>query len=93
MRRLLCQLNAIAFFVLRLVLLAFRPRVLVPFGLAGGALCLVIGEVSPSAVAAAATFLLVALLGLWWGWHNWRRGPPPPAIISARIVEAEGDDD
>jgi len=93
MTRLSRQLNSIALFVLRVVLLTFRPHVFVLFGLAGSAICLFIGEASPGALAAAAPFILVALLGLWWSWRNRRRGPPPSAIISARIVEAEGDDD
>jgi hypothetical protein len=93
MSRLSRQLNSAAFSVLRLVLLAFRPTVLVLFGLVGGVLCLVAGQASAGAVVAASCFTFVALLGVWWGWQNWRRGPHSSAILAARIVDSNKDDE
>lgn len=92
MSRLSRQLNSIALFALRAVLLLFRPRALVLLGLLGAALCLAIGGASPGPIAAAVLFIAAAALGLWCEWRARRRGGAT-AFISARIVRAEEDDE
>ena len=93
MSRLSRQLNSVAFVVLGVLLMALRPWCLVLLGLAGASLSLMIGNASSMAKAIAVPFVGLAFLGAWWGCHNRRRGLPPPAIISAKIVHAEGSDD
>ena len=86
------QLNFVAISVAGVVLPLLRPCSLLLLGVAGAMLSLAIGGATLTALAIAAPFAGVALIGLWWEWHNRRRGPPPPAVIHVRLWKDEDEE-
>jgi len=86
------RLNFAALFGLR-VLSALRPRHLILYGLAGAALTLVIANANWISKAIATACVGLTLLGLLCEWSGRRPRPRRPAVLSARIIKGEPNDD